>query len=81
VAASGPICQVPTQVSGGTLATPGAGQTVIVSSAPRPRRVVVSEPRDNSQPTRNRGRYAWRQTDPEIATHTDGGLEDNAVTR
>jgi hypothetical protein len=79
----GPVCEVPTQVAGGTLLAPGTGQTTVVATAPRPSRVVVSEPRDGVPLLRGRGRLGWRQSDPDTlaTTRVEGDLGDDSVNR
>jgi hypothetical protein len=78
----GQLCEVPTQVSGGTVAGTVTSQPTIVASAPRPRRVVVSQPRDG-EPLRSSGRLSWRQTDPESipTTSVSGAFDNESRTR
>jgi hypothetical protein len=83
VSSNGTICEVPTQVAGGILAGPGAGRTTIVSGAPRPSRVVMSEPLNSEPLARGPGRFSWRRSDPEslATTKVDGALDDDSVSR
>src|SRR5262249_34912019 len=72
---SGSVCEVPTNVNGGTLLGAGQGRTTIVSpysSNSRPPKVVVSEPR--------RGlRGGWQRADPDASlatTRVEGEYDD-----
>jgi hypothetical protein len=76
---SGAVCDVPTQVSGGStiLGTPIRTTPGMITS--RPPRVVLSEPGGGS-------RFPWRLPDPEgsgslATTKVDGALSEPAVTR
>jgi hypothetical protein len=77
VVSSGSVCELPTQVSGGTATVTGPaskGSPLMITS--RPPRVVVSEP--NGGP-----RFPWRSPDPEgsLATKVDGALSDESVVK
>lgn len=79
--ANGSVCEVPTQVGGGSVIAQGAGRSTIVSGAPlfsgsRPPRVVVSEPRAGSRFGR------WQRADPDagLATTRVEGAYDDATT-
>jgi hypothetical protein len=69
----GSVCDVPSQVVvGGATVAPGLSGETVVSSAARPPRVVVSEPRGGS-------RLGWRRSDPDsssIITKSEGALLD-----
>ena len=72
----GSVCEVPTQVVGGSSVV---AQSPARSSAvgPKPPRVVISEP---SNPN---ARFPWKRTDPEsgLATRVEGALDDPSVNR
>lgn len=78
----GAVCDVPTQVNGGSLVAQGPNRT-IVANAPRPSQVLVSEPRDTGPVVRGPGRFSWRRSDPDslATTKVDGALEDGSVNR
>jgi hypothetical protein len=75
----GSVCDVPTQVVGGSTVvagTPAPGTTTVLSG-PKPPRVVLSEP--NHGP-----RLSWRRADPETSmatTRVEGGVTDSSLTR
>jgi hypothetical protein len=81
--ASGSICEVPTQVGGGTLIGSGQGRSTIVADAPfysgsRAPRVVVSEPSGGSRLGR------WHRADPEAGlaqTRVEGEYTDSTTNR
>src|SRR5262245_57941750 len=77
---SNSVCEVPTNVNGGTLLGAGQGRTTIVSpyySGSRPPKVVVSEPR--------RGlRGGWQRADPDASlatTRVEGEYDDTTTSR
>jgi hypothetical protein len=80
----GSVCEVPSEVPGGSSTTVGGAVTrpgLIASpvlGGPRPPKVVVSEPNDGS-------RFAWRRSDPDagpVTTQVQGGaVEDPTVVR
>jgi len=80
---SGTVCGVPTQVAGGTLVAQGPGRTTVITGAPGPSGVVVSEPLYNGPLVRGPGPFSWRRSDPEslATTKVDGALQDDSVSR
>jgi hypothetical protein len=77
----GSVCEVPTV--GGSMVAQGSGTTVI-TGAPRPTRVVVSEPLQEGVPVRGARRFAWRRSDPESSlatTRLEGELKEDSVSR
>ncbi len=80
----GEVCEVPAQSGGATVVTQApAAAPRVVASAPRPSRVLVSEPRSSSPPVRGNGRFSWHRADPEglATTRVDGALDDDPVSR
>jgi hypothetical protein len=81
--ANGAVCEVPTQVDGGSLVAQGAGRSTIVAGAPiyagaRPPRVVVSSPSGGS----GIGRWQRANNDSSLArTRVEGALDDSTVDR
>jgi hypothetical protein len=65
------VCEVPTQVVGGTVAQP------LASPAP----VVISEPADGGSLRRLGSRLSWRRADPEnlATTEVEGALDDDTI--
>ena len=78
----GNICEVPTQVvggSGGIIAQSSEISTPLLSRG-KPPRVVISEPLGSG----SRPRYSWRATDPEnglATTKVEGAVEDSTTVR
>ena len=76
---NGSVCEVPTQVVGGTVVASGpTGTTTTALGGPRPPRIVVSEPMNGSS------RFPWRRSDPEsgiATTNVEGALGDSTATR
>jgi hypothetical protein len=79
VVQNGTVCDVPTQVVGGSAASvassPSAVSTPMAARA-RPPRVVVSEPNGSS-------RLSWRRSDPEsglATTRVEGGSVEEPTT-
>ena len=73
----GSVCDVPTQVGGGTVIAQVPARTTVVTTPPRSTRVVSSAPPIESHPmTSNTGRPSWRRSDPEglATTRVDGDL-------
>ena len=83
----GEVCEVPTQVVGGSqvvtarpvvVGTPIVSRPAPIGSDVRPPRVVLSEP------GRRMGRGLWHRPDPEnspATTRIDGALDDPSMTR
>jgi hypothetical protein len=76
----GEVCEVPSQVSGGTVMAQAPGTTVL-AAAPGTR-VLVSEPQGIT-PIFRGPRIVWRKPDPEslVTTRVEGGIDDASVTR
>jgi hypothetical protein len=75
----GAVCDVPTQVVGGSTVVAGVPvpQSSAVLSGPRPPRVVLSEPDKGP-------RLSWRRADPEgglATTRVEGATTDSTLTR
>lgn len=74
----GAVCDVPTQVVGGSTVVAGSSSPTSPGlSGSRPPRIVTSEPSGGS-------RLAWRRADPESGPTTQiegGAVEDPTVTR
>jgi hypothetical protein len=78
--AYGSFCEVTPITNAATLNATGPGSR-IVAAAPRPSRVLVSEPADEGFSIRP-SRSGWRRTDPEaIATTKVEGAIDSPTTR
>jgi hypothetical protein len=80
-ASNGAVCEVPTQVGGGSLVTQGTGRSTIVSGAPnysgaKAPRVVVSEPDSGLR----LGRWQRANPDAGLATTRVEGAYDDATT-
>lgn len=82
--ANGAICEVPTQVEGGSLVAQGNGRSTIVNGAPiysgtRSPRVVVSEPSSGLRLGR------WQRANPVdnglATTRVEGALDDSTINR
>jgi hypothetical protein len=81
--ANGAVCEVPTQVGGGSLVAQGQGRSTIVSGVPmnsgvRAPRVVVSEPSDGPRFGR------WHRADPDTGlatTRVEGAYDDSTTNR
>jgi hypothetical protein len=81
--ANGAVCEVPTQVDGGSLVAQGAGRSTVVTgtpvlSGPRPPRVVVSRP-SSAGPF---GR--WQRVHPDTGlatTRVEGAYDEGTVSR
>ncbi len=72
---NGDVCEVPSQVYGGTVVAQSPGQTTVISNpVARGSRVLVSQPQGS-------GRFAWRRPAPEgpLNTRVAGALEDDAT--
>lgn len=74
---NGAVCEVPTQVVGGSNVVAGQTGTAPVLTGPRPPRIVLSQP--------NRGnRLGWRTADPDsglATTSVEGSVSDPTTTR
>lgn len=73
----GSVCDVPTQVLGGSTVVAGSSGSPTPLTGPRPPRIVTSEPSGGS-------RLAWRRADPEngqATTRVEGAVEDPTLTR
>jgi hypothetical protein len=77
----GEVCEVPSQVSGGTVMAQSRSPTT-VGAAPDTTTVLVSEPQF-AGPFFRGPRFAWRRPDPEslITTRVEGGIDGESVTR
>lgn len=82
--ANGAVCDVPTQVEGGSLVAQGDGRSTIVSGAPiysgtKAPRVVVSEPNSGLRLGR------WQRANPESSgvatTRVEGAYNDSTINR
>jgi hypothetical protein len=79
----GEVCQVPSQVSGGTVITQATDSPNGASSEGTIGPVLVSQPAGSGGFFRG-SRFAWRRPDPESSlatTRVEGGLDDTTVTR
>jgi hypothetical protein len=79
----GDVCEVPSQVSGGTVLVQSPSAPATVAAAPGTTRVLVSEPLGSGTFFRGGSRLAWRRPDPDslITTRVEGGVDDATVTR
>ena len=77
VVQNGAVCEVPTQVVGGSNVVAVLTDPAPVLTGPRPPRIVLSQPRGNS-------RLGWRTADPEsglATTSVEGSLSDPTTIR
>lgn len=80
---NGAVCEVPTQVDGGSVVAQGSGRTTIVSGVPiysgtQAPRVVVSEPNAGSRFGR------WQRANPDAGlatTRVEGAYNDTTTNR
>jgi hypothetical protein len=80
---NGAVCEVPTQVGGGSLVTQGTGRATTVSGAPgysgaQAPRVVVSEPNSGLRLGR------WQRANPDAGlatTRVEGAYDDTTINR
>ncbi|WP_406696136.1 hypothetical protein V5E97_34600 [Singulisphaera sp. Ch08] len=80
---NGAVCEVPTQVGGGSVVAQGAGRSTIVSGVPvysgaTTPRVVVSEPSSSSRFGR------WQRASPDAGlatTRVEGAYNDTTTNR
>ena len=71
----GSVCEVPTQVGGGTVVAQGPVRSTVIG--PMPPRVVVSEPG-------TRPRFGWQRSDPEsglATTRVEGAIDEPTISR
>ena len=80
---TGAVCEVPTQVDGGTLMAQGSGRTTVVSGAPTASRVIVSQPRDGGGTLLSGASAPWRRsaTSSIATTRVDGALDSESTNR
>lgn len=79
----GEVCEIPSQVSGGTVVVQSPANSTVASTSPSVSHVVVSEPQGAGPFSRMGSRFAWRRPDPEslVTTRVEGAADDSTVTR